>query len=241
MLCKLREWDSEFFGLRIAEVVPSRLNVAQAREVEAWCQANQIDCLYFLADGDDHETVAIAEQHHFGLKDVRLTFARNLSTPLEHDAPSDLSVRSPSTDDVPLLEAMAASSHHQSRFYADSHFSREAADRLYREWIRKSCAGWADDVLVLAQSDGGPPIGYLTGHRRDGTGQIGIIAVSAVARGRGGGTLLVSEVVGRYRAAGLAKVTVVTQGRNVGAQRLYQRLGFTTEKLELWYHRWWNR
>jgi len=35
-----------------------------------------------------------------------------------------------------------------------------------------------------------------------------------------------------------SNITVVTQGRNVAAQRLYQRLGFVTRSLELTYHKW---
>jgi RimJ/RimL family protein N-acetyltransferase len=35
-------------------------------------------------------------------------------------------------------------------------------------------------------------------------------------------------------------VHVVTQGRNTRAQRLYQRCGFVTRSMELWYHRWFD-
>jgi hypothetical protein len=38
---------------------------------------------------------------------------------------------------------------------------------------------------------------------------------------------------------GAATVSVVTQGRNVRAQRIYQQFGMRTRSLELWYHRWW--
>jgi hypothetical protein len=33
-------------------------------------------------------------------------------------------------------------------------------------------------------------------------------------------------------------VNVVTQGRNSKAQRLYERCGFLTRSVQLWYHRW---
>jgi hypothetical protein len=34
------------------------------------------------------------------------------------------------------------------------------------------------------------------------------------------------------------RAVVITQGRNVRAQRLYQRSGFVTASSQLWYHRW---
>ena len=37
------------------------------------------------------------------------------------------------------------------------------------------------------------------------------------------------------------RVTVVTQGRNLAAQRLYQGNGFVTASLQLWYHRWFKK
>ena len=39
-------------------------------------------------------------------------------------------------------------------------------------------------------------------------------------------------------ARGIDRVQVVTQGRNVRAQRVYQRCGFVSAQLQLWYHRW---
>jgi hypothetical protein len=39
---------------------------------------------------------------------------------------------------------------------------------------------------------------------------------------------------------GAQDVAVVTQGRNGAAQRLYQRCGFVTHALDLWYHKWYS-
>jgi hypothetical protein len=34
--------------------------------------------------------------------------------------------------------------------------------------------------------------------------------------------------------------TVVTQGRNVAAQRTYQGAGYRTSRTSLWFHRWFD-
>jgi dTDP-4-amino-4,6-dideoxy-D-galactose acyltransferase len=237
--CALLDWDSRFFGRRIAQVSAARLDDAGLRAVEAWCDAAAVDCAYFLADFDP-PTLALVERSGFGLKDVRLTFGRPLASSLTTLPADGLTVRAAVAADLPALEAIAAASHHDSRFYADERFGREQADALYRAWIRNSVEGWADDVLVLAR-DGEQAVGYITGHRRDGGGQIGLIAVAEEARGAGGAPALVAALCGRYAALGVPWMTVVTQARNLAAQRLYQRLGFTSQALGLWYHRWWSR
>ena len=44
-------WDSTFFGMRIAQLVGTRLEADDIPELDAWCWREQVDCLYFLADG----------------------------------------------------------------------------------------------------------------------------------------------------------------------------------------------
>jgi RimJ/RimL family protein N-acetyltransferase len=69
-------------------------------------------------------------------------------------------------------------------------------------------------------------------------GRIGIFAVAAEAQGKGLGHRLVDAALTWLARQGAARVTVVTQGRNSQAQRVYQRAGFRTHLVELWYHCW---
>jgi hypothetical protein len=39
----------------------------------------------------------------------------------------------------------------------------------------------------------------------------------------------------------MQQATVVTQGRNVVSQRVYQRCAFMTRSAQLWYHCWFKR
>jgi ribosomal protein S18 acetylase RimI-like enzyme len=64
------------------------------------------------------------------------------------------------------------------------------------------------------------------------------IGVGPAARGHGVGTALVEALLSWAGSRGAERVTVVTQGRNVAAQRLYQRCGFLTRSIHLWYHHW---
>jgi dTDP-4-amino-4,6-dideoxy-D-galactose acyltransferase len=231
--CRLLEWDSAFFGRRIARLDRGRLTAAEAAATLEWCRGQRVDCLYFLADADDGPTVAAAEAHGFRLVDVRLTLER----PGGMVPPAEPDVRPWADADLPGLRALAAVSHADTRFYFDPGFAREKCAALYATWIDKSCHGYADQVLTAGPP--GEPLGYVTCHLgKDGEGQIGLIGVAAAAQGQGLGGRLVRAAVRWLHDHGMVRVAVVTQGRNGRAQRLYQRCGFVTRSLQLWYHCW---
>lgn len=242
--CQVLAWDSEFWGFAIAKVTGGRLDAALAGEIDRWCSEQSIRCLYFLASSDDPVTVSVAEAEGFRFVDVRMTFVLNdpgRARSLEPDevlARSNWQVRLAQAEDVELLAGLARSLYTDSRFYHDGNFPRERCDLLYQTWIRKSCAGWADAVLVAERS--GERAGYLTCHIEKGrqAGRVGLVGVAATARGQGVGQGLVRSALTWFRSRDVHFVRVVTQGRNVAAQRLYQTCGFVTESLGLWYHKW---
>jgi GNAT superfamily N-acetyltransferase len=227
------EWDTAFFGFRIARLAADRLTPQAAVEALNWCDREHIRCLYFLACADDPATIGAAQDYGFRLTDIRITMEHTLhSLP-----PAPAGIRNAHPDDVRVLSAIAAVSHHDSRFYADPGFPEQCCDALYRKWIERSCEGYADAVLVGEQED--QPAGYITCHLQPPvSGSIGLTAVAEEARGRGLGRRLVEGALHFCAARGAQNVTVVTQGRNCGAQRLYQGCGFRTRSLQLWYHRW---
>jgi dTDP-4-amino-4,6-dideoxy-D-galactose acyltransferase len=139
---------------------------------------------------------------------------------------------------LPALRAIAARSHHDSRFYFDHHFDGAACDRFYQTWIENSFRGFAQAVLV-AESDG-QPAGYVTCHLRTPESQLGLLGVAEAHHGRGLGTKLVRAFLTWSRQNAATHATVVTQGRNVRAQRLYQRNGFVSASFQFWYHRWFS-
>jgi dTDP-4-amino-4,6-dideoxy-D-galactose acyltransferase len=264
--CEVLAWDSEFFGRRIGRIVPieakgGRLDRALLAEVDAWCSAEAIDCLYFLADSGDPATAAVAEAGGFRLVDLRVTLegrpgghpegefragriwageSSSLPDPSARPSLQDDRTRLFFPEDLADLRRIAAASHHDSRFYADPHFDRERCDELYATWIEKSCRGESADAVLVAEHEG-KPAGYISCVRSGGvgdSGEIGLIAVAAEAQGRGLGKALIRASLRWFADRGLSRVRVVTQGRNVRAQRLYQAHGLFTRSIGLWFHRW---
>jgi ribosomal protein S18 acetylase RimI-like enzyme len=141
-------------------------------------------------------------------------------------------------EDVPSLEAIARVSYTDSRFYFDAHFPRERCDEFYATWTRNSCngSGFADQVLI-AEVDG-LSMGYISCKCHGTIGHIGLVGVAEQTRGRSLGQALVNQALIWFTEQGMTAVEVVTQGRNIAAQRLYQRCGFLTASLQTWYHKW---
>jgi dTDP-4-amino-4,6-dideoxy-D-galactose acyltransferase len=234
-LCTRLDWDSRFFERRIAQVNGHRLDEVKLSEILAWCKTNRIDCLYFLADSNDAQTSALAEQNGFRLTDVRLTFERTLS-----ESPSPVSpgnrVRLARPADLGALKAIARTGHRDTRFYFDLHFEREKCDLLYETWIENSFNGFAQAVLVAEIN--AEPVGYITCRLQGVESRVGLVGVAGKYQGMGFGKQLVEAFLAWSAEHGARRATVVTQGRNIGAQRLYQRMGFLTATAQLWYHRW---
>ena len=235
-VCSFLEWDSNFFGVHIGRIESHRLSPAILAQATEWARENRIDCLYFLSVADDPQTIHLAEQNHFQHVDVRMTLERTIPDALEAPASTDATVRLGREEDLPSLRSIAAASHHDTRFYFDGHFDHARCDQLYETWIEKSLHGFADAVLVAERN--GAPVGYVTLNLRESESQIGLIAIAGGHQGKGLGRLLVEQSLEWARQHGARRMKVVTQGRNVAAQRLYQRCGFVTASFELWYHRW---
>ncbi len=230
---RLLPWDSDFFGVRIARASAAQLDEHSARALLAWARAESVDCTYFLADPDHRASLRAAESVGMRLADVRVTFERAT----DGLPPGWGGSLEPFRDaDVPTLRSIAARSHRDGRFHHDGGFPADRCDEFYATWIENSCKGFADTVLV-ARLDGRAS-GYISCHLDDDAGRIGLIAVGDDARGRGLGRALVAGSLEWFAEQGRTVATVVTQGRNVPALRLYETLGFRTRSVELWYHLW---
>lgn len=240
--CELLPWDTEHFGCRIARVCGDTLNPELVSRVDDWCRSHQIRGLYFLSRADDPAIIQTAEGNGFALVDIRVTFAHLMID--SHDRhcpalPETVCIRPAQPDDLPGLQAMARTGHRDTRFFSDPHFPQARAEELYSKWITLEVQGHASAVLVAASATN-QPLGYVSCHwdssRQEG--QIGLVGVSQEHRGLGIGKNLMRAALDWYRDRAAQRVTVVTQGKNRAAQRLYQQCGFLSLDLQLWYHKW---
>lgn len=224
------EWDSEHFGFPVARVSrpesPERLRRAAER-----ADRMGVRCLMALIAADRVAAVEAAEAVGFRCYDIRIELDRVVSAG-STDAPR---VRLASEGDLPGLESLARTRFTASRFYADPGFPDERAGELYVAWLRRGLE--TEDRLVLTNADrDGFVVCQLDREAKVGT--VELIAVAREAERSGSGANLVAGAEATFGGAGLERARVVTQGRNLPAQRLYQAHGYRSRGVALWLHRW---
>jgi dTDP-4-amino-4,6-dideoxy-D-galactose acyltransferase len=237
------DWDSQFFGKRIARVNGNLLTPTTITILRAWCSEQRIECVYFLADSADALTIRTAEGAGFRLQDVRLTFMIHRPAVLPTSLPAEdaVTLRVSRPTDIDALRDTARHAYIHSRFYNDPRFTEEQCATLYDTWLTRSIDPndhYADMTFVADLETA--PVGYVACHLnpQTQTGTIGLVGVAEQTRGQQVGQKLVLHALRWFWDQGMQHIQVTTQGRNIAGQRLYQRCGFLTHSLFLWYHLW---
>lgn len=234
-------WDSSHFGYRIARAGSSRIDIDAYRDLEAACREQDIECLYFLADAADQCTIACLLAGGFEFVDIRLTLAGRIGEIPRTSPAGAVSYRIGSEGDLDALLPIAGNSFTLSRFFVDRRFGSAKASRMYEIWLEKSLTTEYADAVVVAEV-AGRAVGFVTCHLQEtGEANIGLVGVADSARGMGCAGGMLGRAADWLSERGIAGVNVVTQGRNVSAQRLYQRCGLVTRSVELWFHKWFQQ
>jgi len=219
---ELLSWDSEFWGVRIGRATSL---------MDDWALDNTIGCMWLLIPAHEQADIHRAEAGGAQVMDVRVKLER---TP-ERYAISSARVFNPRHDEDAVIGIARTAFRGLTRFYADPRFPDDRCDDLYENWMRDSLAGWAAKVLVIEHDK--KVAGFVTLHLDDGIGSIGLIAVAEEARGEGLGVALSLAAVNWAHRHGAWKMTVVTQGCNIPAQRCFHRAGFVAAQTDIWLHK----
>ena len=236
-----KKWDSNFFGMKIATLNVSRMNGRIATFAEEWCRKNSVACLFYLCDCNHAESVRVAEAQGYGFKDIRIALEIGMekgAPPAAQKSP-ETEIRECREEDLPEIKEIAKKSYSQSRYYFDGHFEPDKLEKFYSDWLENTFKSPLGRVFV-ASDKSGKAFGYVSAEI-DNRGRLGRIILVGVEGNRartGAGQQLVSAVLSWMHEKKVYVVEVVTQGRNIGAQRLYHKCGFRIASLSLWYHKW---
>lgn len=230
MECQPLEWDSNFFGLRVAKItVNASLSPAELHE----CLMHADVTYVFLVPEIVPLYQPVLDRMGGKCYDHKITFERVINPVFATQAPAIFEI----TEESESLLQLAYASGHLSRFFLDPRF-KPHFKRLYAEWIRKTLRD-PDAKVFAVTNDQGEMQGMLTASvNANGVGQIGLVAIDAASRGQGLALRLMKHCESYYVARGARACRVVTQKDNLAACRLYQKSGYVVASEHHIWHIW---
>jgi ribosomal protein S18 acetylase RimI-like enzyme len=231
----LIDWDSDFFGKRIARLFYPDAFASEIEFARA-CRDRRFELVQACIDADDAQNAHQLERLGFEPVDLKLTMARR--TPPQHRGlVPDPRIRRSEESDIPALRDVCHGSFNDvSRYRWRNTVSDEQLSRFYDLWLENGVRGRHDDFCCHYE-EGGRVLGFTTLRVRVGEVGIGIIAVERQARGRGIADALMENVFAYAAGHQYHSVSSVTQGKNIPTQRLYRKHGMEVTLSERWYYK----
>ena len=232
---KFLEWDSEFFGYKVAMANISEFALQDFEQLKATLKGEGYSLVYLYPE--DKKSLLNFEKSYLKVLDTKVTFKKKLLN--NHSKTIFAGIESyGSSQASDALKDLALVSGEYSRFKRDSNFKNREFERLYLEWLNKSISKEiADDIIVYKLED--KLNGFIT-YKIYGDSHltIGLIATEPSVRGKGVGRSLMAAVEMTAAENKISEILVSTQELNKTAMAFYKGCGYTiTEKKEI-LHLW---
>lgn len=230
-------WDSKFFGLPVGRVLLDPGQNTSAGILEALQKSgNELTYVFLPVDGESDGSTAMLRQSLVGMGgkccDLKVTYRKQIAInssiiSTECEAATQL---------TPALKSLAYASGWCSRFVVDEKL-QPYFKPMYLIWLKRDF----ERGKVFVKFSGAVLEGMATvSVDASGLGRIGLVAVDAKCCGKGIGTLLLNSIDQYLARQGVSQCEVVTQGKNLSACRLYEKVGFKVfSHCEVW-HVWNN-
>jgi len=229
------EWDSIFFGFPIARIHVPQINQRIIDFALMQAQKDKIKCIYYLDSGSSYGSIKTAIENNFDLVDTRLTFEKFLYKSTRITKFDNF--RFATGEDALALQEIAQEVYLSSRYFFDTNFNPDLSKLFYAEWIYKSITGDLDDFVIVCELNN-EVAGFVSVKLSRNHASIGLVGVKAKYRGHDVAQNLLSHLEGLLVERKIPMLRVVTQGRNIAAQRLYSKCGYLPTKCEYWFHYW---
>lgn len=233
---RLLEWDSSFFGYKIAALHPSGLSSDELKRMVDDLFKGDFKLAYCFINPEDEASIKSLLNASAILADEKITYFNN---DLREDSNFSTTNIKPFSLTLPTekLRDLALQSGLFSRFKIDGNFHNQEYEKLYSEWILKSVnKTLADETLVYY--DENDENGFITLSVKGNIGSIGLIAVDEKVRGKAIGKKLINAAIGYFLEKDVTEVEVVTQKANKPACFFYESMGFKIKNITNIYHLW---
>lgn len=233
---KILDWDSEFFGFKVASIQLNSLQLNDLLMSFRVLKDLNVKLVYLISSKAEEEVLKFADSFNGKLVDIKTTYSIQLESYVRADVSDNISLYSNNYASPDLL-ALAVQCGKFSRFSVDPLIPSNKMQELYQIWINKSVLHqMADETIVYTQDN--KIVGLITVYTKNRIGNIGLVGVDESYRGKGIGGELIKASLNYFKEKGINEVEVVTQGLNKAACSLYEKFGFTVKSQFDFYHFW---
>lgn len=233
MKYEIIQWDSEFFGFKIARI-DNFTTQQDFEQLLKQLKLQHIRLVYSIANPDNQPANQIFSQYA-NLVDQKTTYYQKIE-PKQYQLDPNIEKYNKSKVDPQLID-LAFQSGEYSRFKIDPKLPKGSFEKLYTKWIENSVKHQFDDEIYVYKTDN-KIVGLLTLKNKNNIGTISLIGVDQRARGQNIGTKLINATFFHYSKIGIFDIEVVTQKQNQFACKFYEKNNFKIKKIENIYHLW---
>ena len=231
---KYLEWDSDFFGYKIARLDVQDITEKEFEVIRLELIKSNIKLAYVFINPDDNNSNYIMTKHKADLVDTKVTFSINI--PKDFYPTINISEYNKAIISDEILQ-LSIQSGEYSRYKKDERFINREYERLYTAWITNSIKKIiADEVLVYNENFIYKGVISLKYNKEVAT--IGILAVDQTLRNKGIGKQLIYEAFNHAKINGCSNMNVSTQSENKIACSFYRKIGFIINKKTNIFHLW---
>ncbi|WNM20347.1 GNAT family N-acetyltransferase [Flavobacterium capsici] len=215
MEIKKLEWDSNFFGFPVGDLL-----------VECETSDSKVfnsDFFTFFQVRSKYPLNIISETHSLSHWEIKTIFSKNL------DKSSEIKIDIIDFDDSKinekLLYELAYESGKFSRYKLDKNIPNNKFKKLYQLWIKNSVnKSFADKIFYYKEND--DIAGFVTVKIKDTFAQIGLIAIEPNLQGKGIGKNLLLKVENYCLENNVKRLLIPTQSENEQACKFYTKMGY---------------
>lgn len=232
-----QDWDSTFFGFKIADYTPETHNISDVEKAIEIARAQDVSLLVYRAPKDVEPVPNLLITR----VDRRQTYKFNLGgadLSALPQGPNKIEIYNRKKSDL-ALENLIIKAGKYSRFFTDPIFPRPAAIALYRAWARASVSKDMADVVFVTRDSLGTIVGVGTGRIDDaGIGIPSLMAIDNKIAGKGFGRSFVFACMKWLQDQGATEAKLITQDANKLASNTYTRMGWKHESFQDIFHIW---
>jgi hypothetical protein len=233
-------WDTDIFGFPVAIYEPGEASALQGalkafgERFLAWASERRVELISCAVAADERVWRALLPVLGFTVVEQTLELSFRVQTYAA--SPPTRPVRLATADDHPQIEEIAGHTFRHGRYHADPRFPLDLADRRYRHWIRSALMSGDPAARVYVVGPPGGVQGFFQLRLVADRAEVGIMGVTASAKGSSAGLQLMTGAQLELKALGVRWITSKLSAGNTRIMNMVAHFGWRFRNAQATFH-----